>query len=55
MKQTKSIDELTDRELIEKIAIRTKEAADAAKWTKSYIIATSIIALIIFLVSAVLN
>lgn len=45
------ISELTDRELLERVAVRTKEAADNSKWTKNYIIITSIITVVVWLLS----
>lgn len=42
---------MTDRELLEKAAINSKVASDAAQWTKNYLVASSVIALILFIIS----
>lgn len=53
MSKPKQISEYTDRELIERIAMRTAEGAEAAKWTKNYIIITSIIAVVLYIIALV--
>lgn len=49
--KSKQMSDYSDRELLEKIVTRSKEAADAAKWVKSYIVVSSIIALVLFILS----
>lgn len=47
----KTIQDYTDRELLEKAAQNSKSALDAAKWVKTYIIITSLLYFVLWLFS----
>jgi len=49
----KKIGEYTDRELIERSALNSKVAADAASFVKTYIIVISLIGIVLFLIALI--
>lgn len=51
MKTDKKVTELSDREILERILHNSRMAASSASWVKNYIVITSIVALVLWIVS----